>query len=100
MNESNVTEYAAALIEWVDGLVLNGKSGRRAVFVERSLKRQYKKTIASAAKIRKNQLPLNWTKGLEDYKLMTLWQININICRKFKVEMPEDFKFRKLLYNL
>lgn len=100
MNESNVTEYAAALVEWVDGLTLNGKSGRRAVFVERSLKRRYKQTITSAANMRKNQIPLNWTKGLEQFKLMTLWHINIEICRKFKTEMPEDFKFRKLLYNL
>ena len=100
MNISTVTEYETALIEWVDGLVLSGKSGRRAVFVERSLKRRYKSMIQKAARMHLNQMPINWTKGLDAFKFQTLWHLTVNISRKFKTEIPEQFKFRKLLAEI
>lgn len=100
MNISTVNEYEQAMIEWVDSLTLNGKSGRRAVFVERSLKRKYKEMIHKAARMHLNQVPTNWHKGLDSFKFQTLWHLTINISRKFKAEVPEQFKFRKLLAEL
>lgn len=100
MNISTVKEYEQAMIEWVDSLTLNGKSGRRAVFVERSLKRKYKTMIQKAAAMHQNQVPMNWFKGLDAFKFQTLWHLTINISRKFKTEVPEQFKFRKLMAEL
>ena len=100
MNDSNVVEFADALNDWIDSLVLKGNSGRRAVFVERSLKRRYKMMVAKAARLRHNQVPSNWEKGISSYKLLTLWHLTVNISRKFKTEIPEQFKFRKLLNEL
>jgi hypothetical protein len=100
MNTSTIKEYEQALIEWIDTLTLNGKSGRRAVFVERSLKRRYKLTVQKAVRMSPSQIPSNWFKGLDAFKLLTLWHLTNNISRKFKTEIPEQFKFRKLLAEL
>lgn len=100
MNSDTVEEFANALTVWVDTLTLNGKSGRRAVFVERSLKRRYKTTIQKAVRMHQNQVPANWTKGLDAFKFLTLWHLVTNISRKFKTTIPEDFKFRKLLGDI
>ena len=100
MNISTVKEYEQAMIEWVDSLCLNGKSGRRAVFVERSLKRKYKTMIQKATNMHQNQMPINWMTGLDAFKFQTLWHLTINISRKFKTEVPEQFKFRKLMSEL
>ena len=116
---SNNVEYAEALAKWLDCLVLTGNSGRRAVFVERSLKRQYRQNIQNAMLIgnmteimkrrlisrqRSNphsyQIPWNWKGGEEAWQLQVLWNLTMVIAKKFKTEVPEEFVFRKTLLSI
>ena len=100
VNADTVNEYAQALTEWVDALTLTGKSGRRAVFVERSLKRSFKATISKALRMHFGHIPSNWNHGLDAFRFLTLWHLTVNISRKFKTEIPEQFKFRKLMAEI
>lgn len=103
-------EYARALGEWLDTLVLNGSSGRRAVFVERSLKRQYHKTIQSALKMTLRHIPSNWnlnyngpngyTKRLDSWIQQALWNLTVEVSRKFKAEIPLELNFRKTMSKI
>lgn len=98
--QGNNKEYAAALALWVDSLQLTGKSGRRAVFVERSLKRQFKKNIAKSLLISRFAVPHTWKGTLEQWHLQTLWNITNTVATKFKTTVPEEFKFRMTLNSL
>lgn len=97
-SQENNLAYATSLQEWLDSLTLKGKSGRRAVFVERSLKRQYTKSIKGAVAIR--TAPWTWRKGVESYRHQALVLLTENIGKKFHVEIPIEFKFRQTMFEL
>lgn len=99
-------EYARVLSEWLDTLVMTGSTGRRAVFVERSLKRQYHKTIQSALKMTIRHVPSNWnlnhnhTKRLDSWVQQALWNLTVEISRKFKAETPVELNFRQTMSKI
>jgi len=97
-SQENNNAYALALQEWLDALTLKGKSGRRAVFVERSLKRQYTKAIKGAIAIR--SAPWTWKKGVEAYRHQALVHLTETISKKFHTDVPVEFKFRQTMVEL
>lgn len=97
-SQENNLAYATSLQEWLDSLTLKGKSGRRAVFVERSLKRQYTKAIKGAVALR--SAPWAWYKGIEAYRHQALVNLTETIGRKFHTDVPVEFKFRQTMVEL
>jgi hypothetical protein len=108
-------EYARVLSNWLDTLVLTGSTGRRAVFVERSLKRQYHKTIQNALKIRLSNVPSNWQSEIVwivnkspnwpdsrrcSWIQQVLWNLTVEISRKFKTEIPIELNFRQTMSKI
>jgi hypothetical protein len=96
-HENNLA-YAASLQVWLDSLTLTGKSGRRAVFVERSLKRQYTKAIKGAISIR--SVPWSWRKGIDAFRHQALVNLTNTISNKFHLDVPVEFKFRQTMVEL
>ncbi len=99
-SEANNEEYAKALSEWMESLTLTGDSGRRAVFVERSLKRQNINAIKNALNFPLRQIPTNWRGTVEEWRFNCLWHLTGTISKKFKTSIPEEFKYRKTLMAL
>jgi hypothetical protein len=106
---NNVQEYAKAVSSWMDSLVLIGVSGRRAVFVERSLRRMFRKQIRNIVDTkfvpfgigpRSRYVREAGATDLDDWKIQSLWFITVNIAKKFKTEVPEEIKFRKTLSSI
>lgn len=111
VNANDNKEYARVLSEWLDTLVLTGSSGRRAVFVERSLKRQYHKTIQNALKMTYRHVPMNWlagtyiendryTKLTDSWVQQALWNLTVEISREFKTEIPVELNFRQTMSKI
>jgi hypothetical protein len=100
ITESNNQEYAKALSDWMESLTLTGASGRRAVFVERSLKRQNQNAIKNALEFPLREIPVNWQGTVEEFRFNCLWHLTVTISKKFKTTVPEEFKYRKTLMAL
>ena len=99
-SDTNNDEYAKALSDWMESLTLTGNSGRRAVFVERSLKRQNQNAIKNALNFPLREIPLNWNGTVEEFRFNCLWNLTVTISKKFKTNIPEEFKYRKTLMAL
>ena len=49
MNIEDINLYSDAIIEWLDGLILLGKTGNRSIKVEERIKKEFKRTILCQA---------------------------------------------------
>lgn len=94
MNIEDINLYSDAIIEWLDGLILLGKTGNRSIKVEERIKKEFKRII------NKNiiNIPENYQFVFERFVRLT--NIADRISKRFSVRVPDKIKFIQLLYKI